>query len=132
MVWTLSAKAVVRDGQGRILLIRRSAASRNNAGKWELPGGKVDGGESVEQALQREVQEETGLRVEVCGVAGAAESAWDSRRIAYLIFTATPHPGEVVLSDEHDAFAWVDVTDLASYDMPAQFAGFLRRYLEGR
>jgi ADP-ribose pyrophosphatase YjhB (NUDIX family) len=53
--------AVVHDGAGRLLLIRRGHAPR--AGAWSLPGGRVEPGETIEQAVEREVREETGLAV---------------------------------------------------------------------
>ncbi len=55
-----SVAAIVRDGAGRILLQRRS-----DNGRWGLPGGSVEIGESISQAILREVHEETGLTVEV-------------------------------------------------------------------
>jgi ADP-ribose pyrophosphatase YjhB (NUDIX family) len=57
--------AVIRDGEGRILLQRRS-----DNGLWGLPGGSVEIGESVRDAILREVREETGLTVEVTGLIG--------------------------------------------------------------
>ncbi len=51
---------IIRNGQGEILLQRRS-----DNGLWGLPGGSVEIGETVGQAIVREVEEETGLRVEV-------------------------------------------------------------------
>ena len=59
--FVLSAKVVVRDAHGRCLLLKRSMSSKNNRGKWDLPGGKVDAGERFDEALLREVAEETGL-----------------------------------------------------------------------
>ena len=53
--------AVVRDGEGRLLLIRRGHDPHR--GCWSLPGGRVESGESAEQAVEREVLEETGLAV---------------------------------------------------------------------
>jgi ADP-ribose pyrophosphatase YjhB (NUDIX family) len=58
--------AVVHDADGRLLLIRRGHAP--HAGLWSLPGGRIEAGESPEAAVEREVREETGLRVR----AGAA------------------------------------------------------------
>jgi len=55
------ARAIIPDAEGRILILKRSATS-TSGGSWCLPGGKVDYGETVEQALAREVREETGLR----------------------------------------------------------------------
>ena len=56
------AVAVIRDEQGRVLLSRRREGT-HLAGLWEFPGGKVEPGESVGQALRREIHEETGLDV---------------------------------------------------------------------
>ena len=53
--------AVVFDGAGRLLLIRRG--HEPHAGLWSLPGGRVEAGETHEQAVRREVLEETGLAV---------------------------------------------------------------------
>jgi 8-oxo-dGTP diphosphatase len=59
----LSVKMVLRDDNGRCLLLKRSMNSKWYAGKWEFPGGKVDPGENFGDALLREVFEETGLRI---------------------------------------------------------------------
>ena len=67
----LVVKAVILDGQQRCLLLRRSAFNHNFAGCWEWPGGKVDGGEDFATALLREAREETGLVVQITGLAGA-------------------------------------------------------------
>jgi 8-oxo-dGTP diphosphatase len=53
--------AVVHDAAGRLLLIQRGHAP--HAGLWSLPGGRVEPGETAEEAVEREVLEETGLRV---------------------------------------------------------------------
>lgn len=55
--------AVVHDAQGRLLLVRR--ASEPGRGLWSLPGGRVEPGESDEQAVTRELAEETGMTVSV-------------------------------------------------------------------
>src|SRR3546814_12798986 len=56
--------AVMEDGQGRVLLTRRSDDG-DLAGAWEFPGGKREHGETAQQALCRELHEELGIRVRV-------------------------------------------------------------------
>lgn len=51
--FALSAKVVIRDKEGRCLLLKRSMSSKGNPGKWDLPGGKVDAGQNLEQELLR-------------------------------------------------------------------------------
>ena len=60
-----SVFVAARDGQGRLLLVRRC-----DSGTWELPGGRVDVGESAPAAAVRETAEETGLQVRITGLVG--------------------------------------------------------------
>jgi 8-oxo-dGTP diphosphatase len=65
--------AVVHDPAGRLLLIQRGREPAR--GSWSLPGGRVEPGESPEQAVEREVLEETGLRVRAGGLVGRVRLA---------------------------------------------------------
>ena len=60
--------AIVHDGHGRLLLIRRG--QEPSRGLWSLPGGRVEPGETAAEAVEREVLEETGLRVRAGAVVG--------------------------------------------------------------
>jgi 8-oxo-dGTP diphosphatase len=129
----LSGKVLARDGEGRHLLIRRSASSQGNPGKWDLPGGKVDEGESVWEALAREVAEECGIAIELEGLVGAAQSdAPDGRRIIYLVIDARALSADVLLSEEHDAFQWVSRAELPEIDVAPQFRVLLAGYARGQ
>ena len=130
--FVLSVKVVIRDDAGRCLLLKRSPGSRGNPGKWEFPGGKAELGENFDDALLREVGEETGLAIRLTHVAGAAEFELPARRIAYIIMEGSPESGEVRLSEEHDDFTWVPVRDLPSVDIAEQFAAFARTYAGSR
>ena len=125
---SLSAKVVVRDESDRCLLLRRSMSSKGNPGKWDLPGGKVDPGESFEQGLLREVAEETGLTISLQRVLGTAESESPTKRVAYLILEGRLESGQVHLSSEHDEYAWVNRRDLAMVNLAEQFRPFAQAY----
>ena len=108
--------AVVRDPAGRLLLARR-ADTRN----WELPGGKVEIGESVLDAVLREVAEETGVRIAVTGLAGVytdpghvmVYSDGEVRQQFAMCLHATPISGDP-RPDHHEMIdaAWVGIADL--------------------
>jgi 8-oxo-dGTP diphosphatase len=97
---------IFRDG--RVLLVRR--AHLPGKGFYSLPGGRVEFGESLHTALHREVDEETGLRIEILGLAGWREVLPANGGGHYLImsFAARWTAGEPVLNDEHDDFKWID------------------------
>ena len=126
--FALSAKVVIRDEEGRCLLLKRSMISRGNPGRWDLPGGKVDAGEDLEQGLLREVVEETGLTISLQRVLGAAESESPVKKVAYIILEGRVKSGKVRLSSEHDDFVWVDRHGLTSVDLAEQFRPFIEAY----
>lgn len=128
--YALSAKVLVLDERGRVLLLKRSMASKNNRGKWDLPGGKVDAGEAFDEALLREVSEETGLAISLGNVVGAAESDLPDRRVAYIILEGRPVSGQVRLSEEHDEYVWLQRRELGSADLCPQFRELATSYAE--
>src|SRR3954452_19239223 len=94
--------AVVRDSAGLLLLIRR--ANDPGRGLWSLPGGRVEPGETDEQAVVREVAEETGLTVTVGRLAGRVRiGRYDVADYVCTVVGGTP----VAASDATD-IAWVD------------------------
>lgn len=72
------AGVIVRDADGRMLLERRS-----DCGVWGLLGGRIERGESVEQAAVREVKEESGLDVRITRLLGVYSDPRDGRIVAY-------------------------------------------------
>lgn len=97
--------AVIQDGE-RVLLLRRPVDDFRG-GTWELPSGKVDPGEGLDETLRREVVEETGLSVAgVSAYLGAFEYASGSgKRTRQHTWAVAVEPGDIQLT-EHDAYAW--------------------------
>lgn len=101
---------VVQDG--KVLLIRRGKEPYKD--HWSLPGGGVERGERIRDAVRREVLEETGLEVEVGLVAGYREEIL-SRNEHYLVlaFHCTVTGGELCAGDDAAECAYFDANDLA-------------------
>lgn len=123
----LSVKALITNSKGQGLVLKRSRNSKNSAGCWEFPGGKTDNGERFDEALVREIKEETGLTVTLSKVLGAAESQMADRRIAYIIMEALAQEGEVRLSEEHEEYKWIKVEEIYLLDLCPQFVEFAKR-----
>jgi len=123
----LSVKVVIRHN-GRLLLLKRSSNCRSNAGKWDLPGGKVELGESFDRALLREVAEETGLTISLQRVVGAAQSELVDTKVVYLIMEGYLVTGKLQLSEEHSDYLWVTCQEFLDLDLVEQFRSFAQAY----
>jgi 8-oxo-dGTP diphosphatase len=114
-----SVVACIIDAQERVLLTRRCIEPF--CGQWVMPGGKVDHGEPLAEALHREVREEVGLEVHIDGLLDVYEHiAYGDNKDHYVILYYRAHPltDELRLRDEEVAEAvWIPADRLAAYDM---------------
>ncbi|MEU5052057.1 NUDIX domain-containing protein [Streptomyces sp. NPDC021096] len=100
--------AVIADNDGKVLLLHRPADDYLG-GLWELPSGGVDAGETLIEALGREVAEETGLTVTaVGGYLGHFDYRSGSVRATRQFNFAATVTGETVTLTEHDVHLWAD------------------------
>ncbi len=117
----MSAKDVTLD-RDRVILLR------NERGEWELPGGRLEAGESPEECVAREVLEELGLSVEV----GPLLDAWvyeplPERRVLVLAYGCLLEDiGGMEHSAEHTALGSFEVDGLGEIDLPAGYARVVR------
>lgn len=95
---------------GRVFAARR-APGMTRAGLWELPGGKVEPGETDAEALAREVAEELGLRVEVGAFLAEADHAYADVRVVLAAYACRIVSGTPTLH-EHDAMRWLGPDEL--------------------
>ena len=119
----LAVKILLHDRRGRCLVLRRSAGSRLDPGRWDLPGGKVDPGEEPAVGLRREVAEETGLRCRVARLLGATQADIDGQLAVCLVLEGRILAGRLRLSPEHEDFAWRAPADLPSIDWASTLNG---------
>jgi 8-oxo-dGTP pyrophosphatase MutT (NUDIX family) len=111
----LGCTAAVFDGNGRILLTKRS-----DNGQWCLPGGAVDPGETVSEACEREVLEETGLQVRVKRLVGIYSHSdqlvvypdGNKVQVVALHFEVEVTGGAAGLSDEVSDFGYFSVEEM--------------------
>lgn len=116
--------AVVQDAAGRLLLIRRG--HEPGAGLWSLPGGRIERGETRQQAVAREVLEETGLSVECGRLLGTAElPAPDGSVIDVSDYVAVVTGGELAAGDDADDARWVTAAEFAALPLTDGLAGYL-------
>lgn len=110
----VAAAVVIRDT--RVLLTRR-AEGQHLAGMWEFPGGKLEDGESPEEALARECREECGIDVEVGEILDVTHHRFPKKDVLLLFYRCELRGGEVLHLQVAD-HAWVLPTELDRYPLP--------------
>ena len=122
--------AVILDGR-RVLLVKRGG--QPSAGKWSLPGGLVDLGETTVDAIAREVAEECGLRIRIAGLAGIVDRVVrdDAGRVRYHYvlgdYLAHPVAGTLVAGSDAADAQWVDVDAVERLDITDGLVDMIRR-----
>ncbi len=113
--------------EGSILLIRRGQPPF--AGCWSLPGGRVEWGEALAAAVRREVDEETGLAVEVGVLAGLVERRYlPDFHYVILDYFVTPTGGDLRPGGDVTDARWVPYTDLAALELSEGLLDALRDF----
>ena len=114
----VSAVALI-DTEGRVLLAQRPPG-KSMAGLWEFPGGKVEPGETPENALIRELEEELGINTWSSCLAPLtfASHSYDDFHLLMPLFACRKWQG-IPQPKEGQTLKWVRANDLRSYPMPA-------------
>ncbi len=115
--------AVIWNAREEVLLIRRGHPPRQGA--WSLPGGKVEFGEPLTQAIRREVREETGLEIEILGLIDVAEllpgGAEDFQGHYVLVdFAARALTAAAVAGSDAMDVRWASLAGLAEFQLWAE------------
>ena len=123
----LAVAAIVTDEQGRVLLIRRGHPP--SAGRWTVPGGRVERGETLRQALERELLSETGLTAKPGPLAEVFELITDRYHYVILDYRMTEPRGELRAGDDATDARFVALGDLPGYETTDGLAAVLERAL---
>ncbi|MEK7444652.1 MAG: 8-oxo-dGTP diphosphatase MutT [candidate division NC10 bacterium] len=121
---TIDVGAAVIERGGKLLITRRPEGS-HLAGLWEFPGGKPHPGESLEEALRREIREELDADLTVGERIDTVEWAYPDKRVRVVFFRCAIRGEPRAL--EGQEMAWVAPADLARYDFPAADAALIAR-----
>ena len=108
--------ALIRDERGRVFVHRRSVTRRLFPGIWDIVGGHIEAGETLEEALAREIEEETGWTLRRLG-ARIADWEWQHdgvvrRELDYLVEVDGDLTRPRLEVGKHDAYAWVGPDDV--------------------
>ncbi len=110
------AAAVIVDAEGRILIAKRSA-DKHQGGLWEFPGGKVEAGEPVKEALSRELHEELGIRVESARRMIRVHHHYPDKSVLLDVWRVDEISGQAH-GREGQPIEWVTARDLSHYEFP--------------
>lgn len=111
-------KAII-EKEGKILILKRALSEDCFKGMWDIPGGGIKFGESPEEALKREVREETNLEVEII----KPVRIWSffknngNTQVIGITMLCRYKSGEVKLGKEHIDFKWIRSEEIENYDI---------------
>ena len=106
--------AIIRDGER--YLVGQRAANKSQGGLWEFMGGKIEPGETPEQALARECREELGLEIENERILDSVIHDYPEKTIRLTLISCSPKPGSVPQALEHQQIRWVTRAEMDTLD----------------
>lgn len=116
-------RAVVLNKKREILLIKRARNDSWQPGKWELPGGKLEEGQDISHALEKEVLEESGLLslplTRMAYVESQILTSGKYKDLPYVVIVGITKltGGKIKLSQEHEDYTWVKPNEAFDYDI---------------
>ena len=131
MRYFLAVKGIIRRSDGKMLVLKRSSKDDHKPGVWETVGGGMDREETPQEALMREIQEDTSLDVRVDVPFNVFSFKKDTGEFKVgITFLCEYLSGEVMLSDEHSEYRWIDPKEFADLESVPSLHAEIARYVE--
>lgn len=120
--------AIIKNGEGKILITQRNF-KKSQGGLWEFPGGKIEKGETREEAIIREIKEELTIEINVESYLGEKVFEYTEKSINLIALNCRVKSGNIYLT-EHEEARWVEKEELNSFEFaPADI--FIVKKLQG-
>ncbi|KZX12214.1 NUDIX domain-containing protein [Methanobrevibacter oralis] len=123
----LTMRGIIKNENNEILILKRHPSSKTDPEKWELPGGKVDPGESFDHAILREISEECNLDVEIEEFFEAVQVDYSHKKTVQMVMKLNINSGEFKLSDEHVDWMWADLDRIHDLELSSSFEKVLEK-----
>lgn len=123
----VGVKVLLKNAEGKFLLMRRSAYEERGVGKWDIPGGRIEKGTLLMENLAREVKEETGLVISgEPRLLAAQDIIWPDRHVVRITYIGEV-VGEPKLGPEHSEYAWFSYEEMKTLD---QMDDYVKKLLD--
>ena len=122
----VAAKAIIRNKEGKYLVLFKSEDEDINPNEIDIPGGRIEFGEDVQDCLKREVTEEVGLEINI----GHPLRVWgfvkNDLHLIGITFIADLIGGDISLSGEHDTYRWMTKEEI----LVGEYPGWIKKEFE--
>ena len=125
----IEVTAAILNNNGRLLIAQRKETGKL-PNKWEFPGGKVEPGETPEECLKREMEEEFDIGVTIGEYLGESIYKYDHGSIKLLAYRTTWIAGAFTMKD-HQAIEWIKIDELPNYDFAPADKPFVEKLVSG-
>ncbi|MTI65402.1 MAG: NUDIX domain-containing protein [Firmicutes bacterium] len=124
----LTKALVIKDN--RLLFLKRSDESKFAKGLWDIPGGKLEFGETLEDSLSREIFEETKIETDVKEnlAVSTGINLKDKKQYVSIIYTAEYISGSIKLDLEHSDYKWLTIEEAQNYNLVYYVKEALEKY----
>lgn len=117
-IFGVATKAVIKNKGGKYLILMKNSKEDVNPNTYDIPGGRMSFGEKLEDAVTREVKEETGLDIKPQRVFEAWTFTKEDFQLVGINFLCELLGGTITLSEEHDSANWYTYKEIVSGKFP--------------